>query len=157
MKKLLLSVLVLVGFCIKAQAQQEGFRLGAHAGIPLSDASDVSSAHLGIDASYLYGVTDRLAIGVASGYSTFLGKDDFDGYSFVPVAASLRGGYGDSIFYTADFGYALALTDDAEGGFYIQPKLGWTNSRIDAFVFYKSISADGASLGAVGAGIAYKL
>ncbi|RYZ28299.1 MAG: hypothetical protein EOO10_10055 [Chitinophagaceae bacterium] len=156
MKNLIWSAL-LIGFCSTAEAQQDGFRLGAHAGIPLSDASDVSSAKLGIDASYLYSITDRVAIGVASGYSTFLGKDDFDGYSFVPVAASLRGGYGDSIFYTADLGYALALTEGADGGVYIQPKLGWTNSRIDAFVFYQSISADGASLGAVGAGIAYKL
>jgi|GEM_PF-5045393 len=39
----------------------------------------------------------------------------------------------------------------------ILPKLGWIKSRIDAFIFYKSISADGASLGAVGTGIAYKL
>lgn len=156
MKKLILSVL-LIGFGSTAEAQQDGFRLGAHAGVPLSDASDISSVNLGIDASYLYGIADSIAIGVASGYSTFLGKDDFDGYSFIPVAASLRGGYGESIFYTADLGYALALTDGADGGFYIQPKLGWTNSRIDAFVFYKSISADGASLGAVGAGIAYKL
>lgn len=154
MKKVLFCFLV---FSAAVHAQHEGFRLGAHGGFPLSDASDFSSFNLGADAGYLFNVTEKLALGASSGYSVFLGKDDFNSYSFIPVAVSGRTGYGDNFFYAADVGYAAALESGTEGGLYYQAKLGWTNGLIDAFAFYKGISADGNSLSSLGAGIAFKL
>ncbi|MDR6966579.1 hypothetical protein J2X31_000577 [Flavobacterium arsenatis] len=156
MKKLLFSALLLIGLCNVANAQLDGFRVGVSGGLPLSDASDISSFNVGVDASYLFGITDTFAAGVATGYSTFLGKDGFDDYSFIPVALSLRAGYGSSIFYTADIGYAVATTTDAEGGLYLLPKAGWTNGQWDAFIFYKNIDADDVSVASIGVGAAYK-
>lgn len=157
MKNLLLSTLFLVGLATVAHSQQQGLRIGAHAAIPLSDASDFSSVNLGADASYLFDITDKFALGAATGYSAFLGKDDFDTYSFVPIAVSGRASYGKNIFYAADIGYALALNTDADSGLYYQAKLGWTNNTIDAFIFYKGISTSDVSLAAIGVGVAYKL
>lgn len=157
MKKLFFTVLFLTAFGGIVQAQQKGLRLGAHGGIPLSDASDVSSFNLGLDASYLFDLTENIALGGATGYSTFFSKDDFDNYSYVPVAVSLRGAFSWSIFYTADVGYAAALESDAKGGLYYQAKLGWAFDKFDVFAFYKGIDADNSSLQAIGAGVAYKL
>lgn len=157
MKKLFCYVLVLAGLSFTAQAQQKGLRLGAHAGIPLSDASDVASFNLGVDASYLFDVTENIALGPATGYSTFFSKEDFENYSYLPIAVSARGAFSWSIFYTADVGYAAALEQDAKGGLYYQAKLGWAFGKLDVFGFYKGIDADGSSLGAIGAGVAYKL
>ncbi len=156
MKKLLFSALLLTSLCNLANAQHEGFRIGLNGGIPLSDASDFSSFNAGVDASYLYGFSDTFAAGVTTGYSTFLGKDGFDDYSFIPVALSLRAGFGSNIFYTADIGYAVATTKDAEGGLYLLPKAGWTNGQWDAFVFYKNIDAKEVTVASIGLGIAYK-
>ena len=156
MKKSFLTILVLLSLCFEVQAQQEGLRLGTHIGLPMSDASDVSSFHLGVDASYLFDVTENLAVGAATGYSTFFSKNDFDNYSYVPVAASVRGAFSWSIFYTADLGYAVALEDGAKGGLYYQGKLGWAFGKVDVFGFYKGIFEDDASLDAIGAGVAYK-
>lgn len=157
MKKILFSFLFIAGFSLAVHAQHDGFRVGAHGGFPLSDAADFSSFNIGADANYLFNVTENLALGASTGYSTFLGKDDFESYSFVPVAVSGRTGYGDNIFYAADVGYAIALEDDTEGGLYYQAKFGWTNSSIDAFAFYKGISADGNSISSLGLGVAFKL
>ena len=157
MKKLLLSTFLFICFIAASNAQQGGFRVGGHAGIPLSDASDFSSFNIGADATYHWNISEKFALGAATGYAVFMGKDDFDNYSFIPVAASARAGYGKSIFYTADLGYAVATDSDTDGGLYLQAKLGWTNSAIDAFIFYKNISADNASLGALGIGIAFKI
>lgn len=156
MKKLFFTVLLAVGVCTMAQAQQKGLRLGVHAGIPLSDASDVSSFNLGVDASYLFDINENIALGAATGYSTFFSKDDFENYSYIPVAVSARGAFSWSIFYTADLGYAVALEEDAKGGLYYQGKLGWAFSKVDVFAFYKGIEADKSSLASIGVGVAYK-
>lgn len=156
MNKSLFYFIFLSGFCLSMRAQHDGFRLSAHAGLPLSDAADFSSFNAGAEAAYLFRVAQNVAIGVSTGYSAFSGKDDFDSYSFVPVAVSGRTGYGENLFYGADVGYAAALHKD-NGGIYYQAKLGWTNSRIDAFAFYKGVSAQGVSISAVGLGFGFKI
>ncbi|MES2485378.1 MAG: hypothetical protein V4581_05425 [Bacteroidota bacterium] len=155
--KTFLSITCFLAFTVIGFAQQDGFRLGAHGALPIGKASDVSSFNVGADASYLWQVHEIVAIGVATGYSTYLGKKDFDNYSFVPVAFSGRVKQGESLFYTADVGYAIALQDGADGGLYYQGKIGWTNSKLDIFIFYKGVSSDGNSLDCIGAGLAFKI
>lgn len=158
MKKLLFTFLFLSVFGLTVHAQNDGFRLGAHGGFPFSDAKDFSSFNFGLDASYLFPIKNNIAIGAATGYSSFIGKDDFDSYSFLPVAVSGRVDTSlKNIFYTADVGYAIAFDTDTDGGLYYQVKTGWTKNNIDIFAFYKGISADGTSISSFGLGVAYKL
>ncbi len=86
MKKLLvLGAFALLGGAAQAQ---EGFKIGGHIGVPVSDASDVSSFTLGVDAAYMWNITKGLDLGVTTGYSHFFGKDHFDDFGFIPVAVS---------------------------------------------------------------------
>jgi hypothetical protein len=134
---------------------QEGFRVGGHVGIPVGDASDFSSLNIGVDATYLWQVNETLALGAASGFSIFMGKDDFSNYSFIPVAASARVTYPKNWFYVADLGYAVALEDGTDGGFFLRPKLGYTTGNTDFFIFYQSISESGINVSSFGAGVAF--
>lgn len=139
MKKLLLvGAFALLGSAVNAQ---EGFKLGGHIGIPVADASDVSSFTLGVDASYMWNITKGLDLGVASGYSHFFGKDNFDDFGFIPVAVSGKYKFsGAPIFVGLDLGYAISVKDGMDGGFYAQPKFGYQMSKGELYIGYQSIS-----------------
>ena len=144
-------------FCQQSLTAQEGLRIGGHLGIPVGDASDFTSLTLGADVTYLWQVTEMLAVGASSGFGIYLGKDDYSNYSFIPLAISGRVSYPENWFYVADIGYALALEDGADGGFYIQPKIGYTTGSLDIFIYYQSISESGINIGSLGAGLAFPL
>lgn len=163
LKRGILTVLTVLGLTFTSNAQS--IRVGMHAGIPVGDAADVSSFNFGLDASmYFLGVNDWLNIGVATGYTHFFGKEetvdgvdvDYESFGYIPVAASARGTFGKGIFYTADIGYGIG-TNDADGGLYYQGKLGWSDTHIDVFAFYRGVSADEFDATSIGAGIAFKV
>jgi len=141
-------------------AQQGAFRAGAHLGIPVGDTSDFSSFTIGVDASYQWMISDQFSAGIASGYTTYPGKNDYSNYSFIPIAATGRYNFSDMWFAGLDLGYAIA-TDNAggDGGFFYQPKVGWTNGEFDVFAYYQGISVKDASFDvtAIGVGGAIKL
>lgn len=61
-----------------------------------------------------------------------------------------------AIVYIADVGYAVGL-DGVDGGLLYQAKLGYTNSMLDAFLFYRGISADDFDISVVGLGVSFKV
>lgn len=172
MKKILLSVAAVMAFGFAAQAQDGGFTVGIHAGIPVGDAGDVYNFNAGVDVAYLWDVADDFKVGATTGYSYFGGKSFdvpyFDGTNitvrsekfngaFVPVAATAKYSLTDSFFVGADLGYGIYVGDgEADGGFYYQPKVGYSLPKIDIFVSYKGISQDGFTTSTVGVGAAYK-
>lgn len=160
--KSLFLVAIVAGFTQSLSAQD--IRVGVHAGFPVGDASDVSSFNLGIDgAVYFYKVKNFLDLGIATGYSRFFGKTEtvygvdftYDDFGYIPIAASGRGNFDHSIFYTADIGYGIGL-NNADGGLYYQGKIGWMKDNFDLFGFYRGIS-DNISVASIGVGVAYKL
>lgn len=172
MKKLLLSVAAVMAFGFAAQAQDGSFTAGIHAGIPVGDAGDVYNFNAGVDVAYLWDVADDFKVGATTGYSYFGGKSFdvpyFDGVNFgvrsekfngafIPVAATAKYSLSESFFLGADLGYGIYVGDgNADGGFYYQPKLGYSMEMIDVFVSYKGISQDGFTTSTVGIGAAYK-
>ena len=165
MKKIILSALAIfaVGFA-SAQDADGGFQVGIHAGIPMGDAGDVYSANFGADVAYMFPIADSFLLGVTTGYSYYAGKAFDTGFgevkvngAFIPVAAAAHYSLNESWFLGADLGYALYSGDgDGDGGFYYQPKVGYQTEKMEFFVGYKGISADGASISSVGVGAAYK-
>ncbi|MFL9836787.1 hypothetical protein ABS768_04710 [Flavobacterium sp. ST-75] len=163
-KKQLLLLLTFLGLTFAVNAQD--IRVGAHGAFPTGDASDVSSFNAGVDASvYFFDINEQVSLGVSTGYTRFFGKDEtvgdikfeYDDFTYIPITASARGLFGtkQNIFYTANLGYAVGL-DDADGGFIYQANLGWTNSVIDVFAFYRGIS-DEITVNSFGAGVAFKV
>lgn len=156
------AIIAVVGFINIGNAQD--IRLGAHVGLPAGDASDISSVNIGADASfYFFEVTDWLNLGVSTGYTHFIGKTEdvggfdieYDDFGYIPIAVSGRGVFGEKFFYTADIGYAIGM-NDADGGLYYQGKFGWTNAKIDAYLFYKGVS-DEFDVSVLGLGVAFKV
>ncbi|KPH14507.1 hypothetical protein [Chryseobacterium sp. ERMR1:04] len=138
MKKLLLGAFVLLGSIAQAQ---EGFKLGAHFGVPVSDANGISSLTLGINGTYLWNVTKGLDVGLATGYSHFFGKDSWDDFGFIPVAASGKYKFsGIPIFIGLDLGYGISVQGEIDGGFYAYPKFGYQISKGELYLGYQSIS-----------------
>jgi hypothetical protein len=158
MKKVLVIFAFLLGgmLCMNAQGT---FRIGAHLGLPTGDTSDFSNFTYGLDGSYLWPIDDMFSAGVATGYSSYSGKDDYDNYSFIPIAATGRADFAETWFGALDLGYAIATSDNGDGGFYYQPKIGWSDGKVDVFVFYQGISVKDATfdVSAFGVGGAFKL
>lgn len=169
MKKILLaSAVALFGL---ANAQEKGnFKIGAHIGVPTGDFSKAYSFNLGFDAAYVYPIAENFKLGVTTGYSHYFGKKmEFElfGFNFgeeknpdggiIPLAATAQYTFGESkVFLGADLGYAFFTGKEASGGgFYIQPKVGYTFAdKHDLYISYKNISNNG-SIGSVNLGYGF--
>ncbi|UHO40020.1 hypothetical protein H5J24_08405 [Chryseobacterium capnotolerans] len=139
MKKLLLvGAFALLGGAAQAQ---EGLKLGGHIGVPVSDASNVSSFTLGVDGAYMWNIAKGFDLGVATGYSHFFGKDHFDDFGFIPVAVAGKYKFkGAPIFVGLDLGYGISTKSGIDGGFYAQPKFGYQMSKGELYIGYQSVS-----------------
>jgi hypothetical protein len=138
-KLLLLGAFALLGGVAQAQ---EGFRLGGHIGAPLGDASDASSVTLGIDAAYMWNITKGLDIGVTTGYSHFFGKDRFDDFGFVPIAASGKYKFDKiPLFVGLDLGAAISTKDYINSGLYVAPRVGYQMKRAELYLGFQNVSS----------------
>ena len=120
MRKILFSVAALFTFGAMS-AQEGGFSLGLHAGIPTGDSY---SANFGVDVAYMWPVGEGFKVGVASGYTNYSGKD-FDSFrideqmgivsvkekgvnaGFIPLAGAARYSLTENFFIAADLGYVF--------------------------------------------------
>lgn len=135
---------------------QEGFKLGAHIGVPVADAGDVSSFNLGLDAAYMWNVAPSFDLGIASGYTHFIGKSNngynFDDFGFIPIAASGKYRFsGSPVSLGLDLGYGISTNDDIDGGLYYQPKVAYNFSQGELYLGYQGVSND-FSVGSVNLG-----
>ena len=135
---------------------QEGFKLGAHIGVPVADAGDASSFNLGLDAAYMWNVAPSFDLGIASGYSHFIGKSNngynFDDFGFIPIAASGKYRFsGSPVSLGLDLGYGISTNDDIDGGLYYQPKVAYNFSQGELYLGYQGVSND-FSVGSVNLG-----
>ena len=169
MKKLLLvGALALFG-AMNAQTTG-GFKLGAHIGMPVGDASDGLSFIAGVDLGYTWRIAENFDLGVTTGYSEYFGKKqtyNIPGYGtieldavnsgMIPVAATGQYNFNGGMFLGLDLGYAIFTAEGADGGFLYQPKVGYTfNSKNDLYLGYRGISVDGGTISSINLGYAYK-
>ena len=161
MKKLILaSAFALLGIT-SLNAQSSGYpKLGFHLGLPVGDAGDWYSFNVGVDAAYLWTVAPNFDLGLATGYSHYLVKSDYDdvidGAGLIPIAATAKYTVAPNFFLGADLGYGLFTNEGAEGGFYFQPKIGYESGMTEFYLAYKSVSNNG-SIGSINVGINFKL
>lgn len=167
MKKLLLLV-ALIGFNsvfaqeddIDISPENSWLKLGITAGIPVGDVSDVSSFNLGIDARGQYLVNPNVGIGIASGYTHYFEKDNFDSFGVIPLAAFARYySQPKGFFCGLDLGYGfLSGVEDNSGGLYLNPHIGYHSRLWNFYGYFQNTSADNdVSVQSVGVGVTYNI
>jgi len=146
-KLLLLGAFALFGGVAHAQ---EGFKLGGHIGAPVGDASKYSPFTFGIDGAYMWNIAKNFDLGVATGYSHFVGKDyDYRGgryksedFGYIPVAVSGKYSFAKApIFVGLDLGYGISVKDGMDGGLYAQPKFGYQKNNMELYIGYQTIGS----------------
>ena len=66
---------------------------------------------------------------------------DGDGATFIPIAASAKFNFTDRFFAGLDLGYAIAISNDTNGGLYVRPRVGMSLPMVDVYLFYKGINS----------------
>ncbi|MEO9511736.1 MAG: hypothetical protein ABJN84_02985 [Flavobacteriaceae bacterium] len=154
MKKTFLLSIIMLAFCFVTIAQDRtNFKAGFNAGIPVGDFSEAFAFSVGVDVAYHYGVSELIDLGAATGYINIFGdtvntigeiEAEFEDYSFMPVAASLRIYPTYHFKFGADVGYAVATANDSEGGLYYRPVIGYNiTGNTELNVSYMAIDNDG--------------
>lgn len=167
MKKLFLCIGLLGCTSIFAQTNEidiqpsnSWLKAGITAGIPVGDADAISSFNLGLDLRGQYLFNPNFAIGLASGYSHFFAKDNFEDFGVIPVAGFARYYFTPSgLFIGTDLGYGfLVNVDGTEGGLYINPQIGYHNRDWNMYAFYQNTFAENDfNLQTVGVGVTYNI
>jgi hypothetical protein len=102
----------------------------------------------------------NVAIGLASGYSHYFGKDGIDDFGVIPAAGFFRYYFTpDGLFLGTDIGYGfLTNIDNNEGGLYVNPQIGYHNRDWNLYAFYQNTFAENdVDLQTVGLGVTYNI
>jgi len=166
-KVLLVAVLALFGFSVSAQ---EGFKVGAHVGLPIGDVSDFSSFTVGLDVAYMFETSDSFDVGIASGFVNGFGKSEtvssggftveFDApdFQYIPLAVAGRFKASEEFSIGADLGYAVGISEGNDGGFYYRPLVGYNISeKAQIQASYSGVSLDGVTWTAINLGVLFSL
>jgi len=157
MKKVFLLLALIVSINISAQ---EGFRAGAHIGLPVGLAGDFSGFNFGFDLSYMFEVDDQLEVGPLTGYTHFTGKTvagffgsfKTSGSSAIPLAGVAQYNISDQFF--GSFGLGIGIpTNGGDVGLFYKPEFGYKTDFFDISLFFRGIGKGGSS---IGLGFAYK-
>lgn len=124
--------LVIFAFTLTAASSQEGFKIGAHGGIPVGDFNDEIGLVFGADIGYMWAPNKIFDVGIKAGFihgfaETFKAETvsvKLPSLQFAPVSASIRIWVAKSFSFGGDVGQAFGLNEGNEGGFYYRPQLG---------------------------------
>ena len=157
MKKLMLCLVVIL-FAGVAQAQGT-FKIGVMAGIPLSDASDVSTSVLGADAYYFFGKRNALlTLGPTVGFRNYFGDEispgiEVEDAQFAPISLAARASIFGIIRGGLDVGYAIGISDFLDGGLFVRPQLAFGILRFFELNFSYEYISDNANWSNVNVGL----
>jgi len=165
MKKLLLLIAITFFGLTSIQAQ-EGAKLGVNVGLPIGDFADFTTVSIGVDAAYLFEVSDAFYAGIATGYISAFTEDieflgvtvELENVQFLPIAAAARYYASEEFYLGADVGYAVSLNDGGEGGVYYRPKAGYNvTENIGLNLSYMGVALDGTSYSSINLGFEFSL
>jgi len=143
------------------QAKTGGFKVGANIGFPLQDPGNLASFNMGLDIAWLFEVANNVEVGVLTGYTHIFGDDEYNYYppdysyksssksgivtnykdtDFIPIAATGRWYFSNRKMYAGlDLGYAISLTDGADGGIFFRPKFGYNLGKVNLVGSFQKI------------------
>lgn len=150
---------------ITAAFAQEGFKLGAQAGLPIGDLNDQIGVVVGADVGYMWAPGKIMDLGIKAGFLYGFAEKfrpvegvtvDLPSLQFAPIAASVRFWPGKSFSFGGDVGQAFGLNDGNEGGFYYRPQIGFQVGPQSELNFsYTSISGDNGDWTTITLGYVY--
>ena len=162
--KYLITSLFLIFLSTSIYAQQ-GFKLGLNGALPMSsEANDVVSLVVGLDAGYMHALGEVVDVGVATGFINGFPEKfdnqvvgvDLPNVQFLPMAASFRIWLSNSFSFGADAGYALGINDGNDGGLYYRPLIGYLmGAQTEVNISYVGIDVEGLPWATVNLGILY--
>ena len=144
----------------KITAENSWFKAGLNVGLPIGDIADAASLTVGADVRAQHLVTPSFGIGVASGYTHFFGKDNVSDFGLIPLAGFVRYyAQPKGFFAGADLGYAfLTNANDAKGGLYVSPQIGYHNEKWNFYGYYQHTFADNNfDIQVIGLGTTYNI
>jgi len=156
--------LVLFALTCSIASSQEGFKIGAHGGIPIGDFNDQIGLVIGADVGYLWAPNKIFDIGIKAGFihgfaETFKAETvsvKLPSMQFAPVAASVRIWVAKSFSFGGDVGQAFGLNEDNEGGFYYRPQIGFqTGPQSEINFSYTGINRDDVTCNTITFGYTY--
>jgi hypothetical protein len=158
------GVALLIGTNVNAQTTPKSklrFGIGLEAGAPTS--TDASSFELGGTARLQYGVGDKFALMLTSGYYNFFGKDYTVGgvtykaanAGIVPLKAGMKAFFSDNLYFSAEAGAGFEMDGAKNTKLILSPGLGWANQKWDVGVRYEDFSGQNNTYGLVGLRLAY--
>jgi hypothetical protein len=148
MKKVFLIGSLLIAGIIGANAQKSfTFGAGINAGLPIGDASNISSFAVGGELQGELKFTENVSAVFTTGYTHFIGKDLGLGikisYAAVPILAGVRYYPTEKFFVGAQIGYGFFTGDAEGGGFAYKPQVGYDAGKVQLALSYNAISDNG--------------
>jgi len=153
-----------IGLTYFSAASQEGFKIGAQAGLPLGDYNDLVGVVIGADMGYMWapnkifdlGIKVGIIHGFAEKFKAETVSVKLPSIQFAPVAASLRIWPSKSFSFGGDVGQAFGLNEGNEGGFYYRPQLGFqVGPKSEVNFSYTAITKDDDAWSTVTIGYVY--
>ena len=174
---MIVAAIVLATFTINAQdgatsSSKAGIKVGVFASLPTGgeDAVDYYSFGVGLDAKYLFVVSDDFNVGFATGYTNYFSKDldivtvfgvipvEVPDAQFIPLAAAAQYMIADKFSAGLDIGYALGVNEDNDGGFYYRPGFSYgVSDSIEIGLSYSGISANNETFSTLNLGVLFAL
>jgi hypothetical protein len=166
---LLLTVLIVsavtASFAQTSKPSQTGkFSIGVNPGLPVGDASDISSFAIGGDLKYSIPAAPNFDVSLSAGYSVFIGKTidiggtsvDIGNLKAIPVKLAGRYGFNGPIGFFGEVGLGAAFIQDGGGtAFLYAPGVGYAaNGGFEVGVRYEGWSKNG-TISQIGLRVAY--
>jgi hypothetical protein len=174
MKKILLLLVVLSAAAFNSFAQSSKgdgsgkFSIGVDPGLPVGNASDVSSFAIGGDLKYSLPAAENFDVSLSAGYTTFIGKTvtiDFNGQSVsgkasdikaIPVKLGGRYNFDGASGFFGEVAFGAAFIQDGGGtAFLYAPGIGYAmDGGFEVGLRYEGWSKNG-SFSQIGLRVAY--
>jgi hypothetical protein len=124
------------------------FGVGPQIGLPIGDASDISSFTIGGEVQGEVKFNESASFIATTGYTHFIGKD-FGGiklnYGVVPILVGARYYPSENFFLGGQVGYGFFTGDASSGGFAYKPQVGYDAGTVQIALSYNGVSKNGTT------------
>ncbi len=157
-------VIVFILFSLNNLFSQEEVNVGVNTGITIGNIENFSTFAYGLDANYLFEVSNNIKVGPSLNFVLYLPKEfngeRKDSFLYMPIGGSVRfHSASDAFYFGIDAGFAVGLSPSGDsGGIFFKPLLGYKLTDSFKFnLFYSAVKKRQPTYSHLGLGIVYNL